>query len=270
MISREVLKSLPPFAVTAIANGLQVRQSARTGSFQRFKTELAAAPSIVNEVDETAAIRRLPPVELDLPKNRGLPPVVWLIGSCAITLVALVIIASMWLGERGMSFGDIQKIFQDSSAASQTFEVPNMVNESYEEWEQKLANGEYDFTLKVSTEECSDTVEEGHIISQSPFSGEPIAPGDTVLVTVSRGSATRTLPAFDGISFATLQEALTADGFSPVRVDEPSDDIEVGYVIRYQDHNAGDSLDYGSTVTVVVSTGPASGDAGAGDAAPAQ
>ena len=270
MISREVLKSLPPFAVTAIANGLQVRQSARTGSFQRFKTELAAAPSIVNEVDETAAIRRLPPVELDLPKNRGLPPVVWLIGSCAITLVALVIIASLWLGERGMSFGDIQKIFQDSSAASQTFEAPNMVNESYEEWEQKLANGEYDFTLKVSTEEFSDTVEEGHIISQSPFSGEPIAPGDTVLVTVSRGSATRTLPAFDGISFATLQEALTADGFSPVRVDEPSDDIEVGYVIRYQDHNAGDSLDYGSTVTVVVSTGPASGDGADGDAAPAQ
>ena len=87
---------------------------------------------------------------------------------------------------------------------------------------------------------------------------------------VSRGSATRTLPAFDGISFATLQEALTADGFSPVRVDEPSDDIEVGYVIRYQDHNAGDSLDYGSTVTVVVSTGPASGDAGTGDTAPAQ
>ena len=99
---------------------------------------------------------------------------------------------------------------------------------------------------------------------------EPIAPGDTVLVTVSRGSATRTLPEFDGISFATLQEALTADGFSPVRVDEPSDDIEVGYVIRYQDHNAGDSLDYGSTVTVVVSTGPASGDAGTGDTAPAQ
>ena len=55
-----------------------------------------------------------------------------------------------------------------------------------------------------------------------------------------------------------------------MRVDEPSDDIEVGYVIRYQDHNAGDSLDYGSTVTVVVSTGPASGDAGDGGTAPAQ
>ena len=270
MISKEVLHSLPPFAVTAIANALQVRPDKRTASFERFKTELSAAPTLVNEVDQTEAIRRIPPLDLKMPQSRGLPPFVWLIGSGIVTFVALVIVASLWLGERGMSFGDIQKIFQDSSAASQTFEVPNMVNESYEEWEQKLANGEYDFTLKVSTEEFSDTVEEGHIISQSPFSGEPIAPGDTVLVTVSRGSATRTLPAFDGISFATLQEALTADGFSPVRVDEPSDDIEVGYVIRYQDHNAGDSLDYGSTVTVVVSTGPASGDGGAGDAAPAQ
>ena len=217
MISREVLKTLPPFAVTAIANGMQVKQSLRTGSFQRFKTELSSAPSIVNQVDETDAIRRLPPVELDLPKNRGLPPVVWLLGSCVITLVALLIVASLWLGEQGMSFADIKKIFQDSSSAAQTLEVPQMVNESYEEWEQQVGQDPYDFTLKISTREFSDTVEEGNIISQDPFPGETIAPGGTVLVTVSKGSATRTLPGIDGISFADLQTALTEDGFSPVK-----------------------------------------------------
>ena len=36
-----------------------------------------------------------------------------------------------------------------------------------------------------------------------------------------------------------------------------SEDVEAGYVLRYQDHQAGDSLDYGATVTVVVSSGPA-------------
>ena len=262
MISREVLKTLPPFAVTAIANGMQVKQSLRTGSFQRFKTELSSAPSIVNQVDETDAIRRLPPVELDLPKNRGLPPVVWLLGSCVITLVALLIVASLWLGEQGMSFADIKKIFQDSSSAAQTLEVPQMVNESYEEWEQQVGQDPYDFTLKISTREFSDTVEEGNIISQDPFPGETIAPGGTVLVTVSKGSATRTLPGIDGISFADLQTALTEDGFSPVKVEEASDDIEAGYVIRYQDNAPGDALEYGSTVTVVVSTGPQSGDTG--------
>lgn len=255
MISKEILKSLPPYAVTAIANGLQVKQSSRTGSFEKFKAELSAAPTIVNEIDQTDAIRRLPPVDMDLPQNRGLPPVVWLIGSFAITLVVLVIVASMWLGDRGMSFTDIPKIFEASSAAAQTVTVPSMVNQSYEEWLKKIEDGEYDFHLKVSAQEFSDTVEEGSIISQSPFQGEEITPGNTVLVTVSKGSATRVLPEIKGMSFAELQTVLADNGFSVVKQEETSDDIEPGYVIRYQDAQEGESLEYGATVTVVVSAG---------------
>lgn len=256
MISKEVLRTLPPFAVTAIANALQIKQAVRTGSFELFKTELSAAPTIVNEVDQTDAIRRLPPLDMDLPQNKGLPPVVWLAGSCVITLIALVIVASMWLGDRGMSFGDIGQIFEENSAASQVVEVPNMVNQSYEEWEKKVADGEYDFSLKISTRQFSNTVEEGNIISQSPFSGDSISPGEAVLVTVSKGSATRTLPEIKGMSFAELQDVLTKNGFVPVKEEEHSDDIDAGYVIRYQDNQEGDSLDYGATVTVVVSAGP--------------
>ena len=76
-------------------------------------------------------------------------------------------------------------------------------------------------------------------------------------ITVSRGSAKRTLPEFDGVSYESLQKVLLDSGFVPVRVDEASEDVETGYVLRYQDQQAGDSLDYGSTVTVVVSSGPA-------------
>lgn len=256
MISKEVLKSLPPFAVTAIANALQVKPNIRTSSFERFKTELAAAPTIVNEVDQTDAIRRLPPIDMDLPRNRGLPPVVWLVGSLAVTLIALVIVASMWLGDRGMSFTDLEKLFADSSAAAETVQVPNMVNQSYEEWAQRIADGEYDFELKVSDRVFSDTVAEGNIVSQSPFQDESISPGGTVVVTVSKGSSTRVLPSYKGVSFADLQDILTKNGFVPVKEEEPSDDVEPGYVIRYQDHEEGDSMDYGSTITVVVSSGP--------------
>ncbi len=255
MISKEVLRSLPPFAVTAIANALQVKPDARTSSFERFKTELSAAPTIVNEVDQTEAIRRLPPLDIDLPQNKGLPPAVWLIGSCVITLVALIIVASMWMGDRGMSFGDFQKLFDSSSASAMVGEAPNMVNQSYDEWAEKVENGEYDFKLKVSTRIFSETVEEGNIISQSPFQGQEIAPGGTVLVTVSKGSSTRTLPPIKGVSFADLKTLLEKNGFVPVQEEEASADIEPGYVIRYKDHEEGDSLDYGSTVTVIVSSG---------------
>ncbi len=256
MISKEVLKALPPFAVTAIANALQVKPNVRTASFERFKTELSAAPAIVNEVDQTEAIRRLPPIDVDLPQNKGLPPAVWLIGSCVVTLVALVIVATMWLGDAGMSIGDIQKIFDSGSASEEALVVPNLVNESYDEWVKKVGSDSYQFKLKVSDRIFSETVEEGNIISQSPFKGETIARGDTVLVTVSKGSPTRTLPSIKGISFADLQKLLIKNGFTPVQEEEASEDVEPGYVIRYKDHVEGDSLDYGSTITVIVSSGP--------------
>lgn len=257
MISKDVLKSLPPFAVTAIANALQVKPNARTASFERFKSELSAAPTIVNEIDQTEAIRRLPPIDMDLPQNKGLPPAVWLIGSCIVTFVALVIVASMWLGDRGMSFGDLQKLFDSSSISSETDVVPNMVNQNYDEWAKKIADGEYNFKLKISDRIFSETVAEGNIISQSAFEGETISTDDTVLVTVSKGSAKRTLPAIKGVTFAELQIALTNNGFVPVQEEEHSDELEAGYVIRYKDFTEGDSLDYGSTITVIVSAGPA-------------
>lgn len=78
----------------------------------------------------------------------------------------------------------------------------------------------------------------------------------TIVVTVSKGAAVRVLPEVRGVSFADLQEMLTSNGFVPVRQEEHNDDIGAGYVIRYDGHEVGDSLDYGSEVTVVVSAGP--------------
>ncbi len=256
LIAKDVLKALPPFAVTAIANALQVKQGQRTGSFERFRSELSAAPALVEEIDQTDAIRRLPPINMSLPQNRGLPPVVWLIGSCVVTLVALIIVASAWLGDRGMSFGDLGQLFDGTAASQSVVEVPNMLNQSYDDWEKKIADGEYELQLKISSRSFSSTIEEGNIISQSPFAGESVQPGSTIVVTVSKGAATRVLPEFRGVSFADLQELLTSNGFVPVREEEASDDVDPGYVIRYVDHEVGDSLDYGSTITVVVSAGP--------------
>lgn len=256
LISREVLKNLPPFVVTALANALQVKQEARTTSFERLKAELSAAPTIVSEVDQTDAIRRLPSMELDIPQNRGLPPIVWLIGSFVVTLIALLIVASIWLNDKGMSFTDIQGIFAGESSSAAVETVPNMINEKYDDWVKKIEDGEYHFKLKVSSREFSETVEEGNIISQSPFSGETLSQDDTVVVTVSKGSPTRTLPEIKGMTFAELMDILKKNGFSPVKEEQPSDDIDAGYVIGYKDHKEGDSLDYGETVTVFVSSGP--------------
>lgn len=255
MISKEVLRSLPPYVVTAIANALQVRAEDRTASFERFKTELSSAPTIVNEVDQTHAIRRIP-IDMEIGR-RGLPPMAWLIGSLAITLVALFIVASVWMGERGMSFGDLKHLFDRETVSAQELETPYLINQEYAAWEERIAQGDYHFTLRVSDRIFNDTVQEGHIISQSPLAGEPLESGGEIVVTVSRGSATRTLPAVQGMSYETLEGILRADGFVPSRVEQASDGVEAGYVVGYEGHSEGDALEYGAAVTVIVSTGPA-------------
>ena len=58
------------------------------------------------------------------------------------------------------------------------------------------------------------------------------------------------------MSFAELQGLLRDDGFSPAKEEVFSSDVELGYVIGYKDHEAGDQVDYGETITVIVSAGP--------------
>lgn len=256
MISKDILKTVPPFAVTAIANSLQIKQAGRTGSFEMFRTELSSAPALVDEVEETDAIRRLPPVSRDLPRRRRLlPPVVWLIGSCAITLVVLAVIASSWLGDRGMSFQDLGGIFEESQSA-EPVEVPDMLGQSFDRWEKRTQSGEFNFKLERKTEAFDDAIEEGNIIFQSPEPGQTIEPGGTVSVTVSRGKAVRVLPEYEGKSFAELQGELTQNGFSPAKEEVFTSEVELGYAMGYKDYEPGDSVDYGTSITVIVSAGP--------------
>lgn len=256
MISKEIVRAVPPFAMTAIANSLQIKQADRTGSFETFRTELSSAPALVDEVEETDAIRRLPPVSRDLPRRRFyLPPVVWLIVSCLIALVVLSSIASSWLKNQGMSFDDLGEIF-DASISEEPIDVPNMVGQSFTQWENRTKSGEFDFKLTVKSKEYNDTIREGYIISQSPEKGETVQPGGTVSVTVSQGKPIRPLPEFEGLSFAELQGRLREEGFSPAKEEVFSTEVELGYVIGYKDREPGEEVDYGETITVIVSAGP--------------
>lgn len=255
LIGKEFLKDLPPFVITAIANALQVSMDTRTTSFERLKAEFSAAPKIVSQVSNPSAIRRIPSMEYDISLNRGLPPVIWLLGACLITLVALIILASAWMKKADMSLTDIWGVFRTESIAAEDTLAPKMLGDSLDEWQGKINRGEYDFTIKVKSLEFSDTIDEGHIISQSPNYDEPMSADRVVLVTVSRGKENRNLPEIKGMTYEDLKRVLETNGFVVKQAEAASDEVVAGAVIRYQDHSEGDSLPYGAEVTVVVSTG---------------
>ncbi len=256
MISKEHLADIPPYAISALANSLQVKQENRVSTFESLRAQFEAPTQSYTEAINTGAIRRLPSMESRSPQNRGLPPFVWLIGTCVITLVALIIIASVWLRDSNMSFDDIFALFTSEASSSVTAGVPDMLGESIDEWQERVASGRYSFKINVVANEFSSTVSQGNIISQNPMAGEPFPEDNTIVVTVSRGSAMRTLPEISGMTFVELSQVLEENGFIIIKEDQSSNDIALGSVIAYKDYAAGDSVEFGSQITLIVSTGP--------------
>ena len=82
------------------------------------------------------------------------------------------------------------------SSGPQTFEVPAVVNMTEADARRALENvcDSPPCLRVVVSREFSDTVEEGRVIRQDPEPGEPVEPGATVAIVVSRGQESEPTP----------------------------------------------------------------------------
>jgi eukaryotic-like serine/threonine-protein kinase len=103
----------------------------------------------------------------------------------------------------------------------------------------------------------STTVESGLVFAESPRSGLSVKKGTRVTLTVSSGPARIPLRKVEGLSEAEAVAALRAAGFKPITKTKPSSSVAEGVVIGTEPP-AGTRVPVGSTVTVLVSSGPAS------------
>lgn len=281
LISSQILKTIPPHVISAIANALQVMPEDRTATFERLRAELSAAPTVTASIETMEIKKRLPAAYQNIPEDKGLPPIFWMLGSCILTLcvilVAALILRNVDLSSSSTSSApsDVSNVSSEvssdvsggsevsgqSGVSSQEtsqvmIKVPNLLNENYEEWLAKTRDGSLQFTIRVSAQEYNDSIEEGNIISQSPNSGTDIAAGSTITVVVSRGPQMRPLPVVENTTLAAATELLSNSGFNTVKVDAYSDTVPYGYVIGYESASAGDLCEAGSNVTIVLSKGP--------------
>lgn len=109
--------------------------------------------------------------------------------------------------------------------------------------------------VPASQEQPSDTVEAGIVISTDPAAATVVPSGSTVTATVSSGSSTVPVPDVTGQTAADAQAALEAAGFVVTTSEAPSTDVEAGLVIETSPV-AGTEVAPGTTVNIVVSTGP--------------
>jgi serine/threonine-protein kinase len=104
------------------------------------------------------------------------------------------------------------------------------------------------------TNQPSQTVARGLVISQSMSAGTAAQAGSSVDLTVSSGPATAQVPSVIGFTSATASATLSAAGFVPV-ADTGYNAATAGTVVS-QDPAAGTTLAQGKTVRFTVSLGP--------------
>jgi beta-lactam-binding protein with PASTA domain len=131
-------------------------------------------------------------------------------------------------------------------------EVKDVVGKQFESARTILTGDGFKVTQKGKS---SDTVPEGQVISQDPIAGTSTDKGSNVTLTVSRGLAQVTVPNVINLPEGEARRQIEGAGFVASVDNAPSATIAAGTVIS-QDPGANRKADKGSTVTIVVSSGP--------------
>lgn len=139
------------------------------------------------------------------------------------------------------------------SSGAAAFNLTDVTGRSAEE-AKKILEG-LELTV-VQTEEYSNEVEEGKVISMDPAANTPVGKGDTVTIAVSKGTENAKVPGLAGLSEDAAKLALEAVGLALGSVEETySANVSEGLVIN-QSYSEGTELKPGTYVNIVVSKGP--------------
>ncbi|GAB3206260.1 Stk1 family PASTA domain-containing Ser/Thr kinase [Marinactinospora thermotolerans] len=132
--------------------------------------------------------------------------------------------------------------------------IPDVAGSSPEEARQTL-EGE-GFTNIDEEERPDDEVEEGQVIGTDPGQGQSVSEDTAITILVSSGPGTIEVPDVSGQSEADAMQQLQEEGFQIGPISrEASDSVAQGQVVS-TDPQAGSAVEPGTSVSIVVSTGP--------------
>ncbi|MEE1219307.1 MAG: PASTA domain-containing protein [Ruminococcus sp.] len=262
LMSTATVKRLPPHVVSALANGLQVERQNRITDFDELRSQLSVAHTakvIQDEISRTASMN-LPKEERRQKKN-GISPTSIAVISGAITVLVLGIAGVFWLMQNPLA-GMFENGAGNANEATENTEwtgatVPDYLGLTYDEVVSKDAADDSIIVLRNFTDEHSEKHADGLVMEQKPAPGSKIEneDGTTISITISKGSQMRELPKAEGEKLDDLASDLAQAGLLATAEYQYSDTVAAGRVIGYKSHQAGDTLEYASKVTVIVSKG---------------
>ena len=152
---------------------------------------------------------------------------------------------------------EINLYVSKGSEPEETTTVPDLEGLSASAAEELLES--YSLVGEVGSDVESLEVEEGLVASQDIAAGEEVSVGTTITYHLSSGAGEVVVPNVVGDSLSSARSRLEGDSYGfTVEVEyENSDSVSSGYVISVSP-GVGETVEYGATVTLVVSEGPAS------------
>lgn len=262
LMSTNTVKRLPPHVVTAVANGLQVKRENRITDFDDLRSQLSVshtAQAIQEEISKTANMN----VKKKDVTNKGLTGKHIALISSAITVVILTVLGVVACSSSFNPFASKtnESQIEVTTASTEAWTgpvVPDFVGLNYENAVIKAE--ESNIVLNREVEAVHDEkYSEGVIVEQTPAPGTPLKDvGEyQISVKVSMGELMRTLPSVANFDLDSAASSLGQLNFVVKSVEEYSSTVAKGCVIGYYGgYQAGDTLEEGSEITLLVSLGP--------------
>ena len=220
------------------------------------KTKLMAAPLPPLPQDRTRVAKTAvaPPRPADPTERRRGGGLFRLLAPLLVGVALLAGVAYALTADWGSSnsTGTEQSVPAENSPQAQTVQVPDVTGFGQDEAETLLRDSGFD--VRVQPRE-STFAQQGLVLEQSPGAGEGAEEGSEITLVVGDGPSEVTVPdlGYQSTAAADLDYAGLVLGSTTY---EASDQFEAGLIIR-SDPAEGTQAEPGSTVNIVVSSGPA-------------
>lgn len=257
MIPNSIAERIPAHVIRALGGGLQIYAENRIQCVEDFRELLSAAPSVVaNSVNAASAVSESDEKkdnETDAVKKSSKKQIKTILAvAVSVAVLAAAVFCVVHFSKGG---NDTPETTAPPVAEAVKVTVPDFCKAGYTESDVKnQASWNSQFTITFQSEYSKD-VEEGLIFEQSVKAGDEVKKGTAIVLTVSKGIETVSVPDVGGKSKDDAIKTLEEEGFKVRVVTIYNDDNDTPNTVRKRNGMApaaGEEIAKGDEVVIQV------------------
>lgn len=234
MIPNSIAEKIPAHVIRALGGGLQIYPENRIQTVEDFRELLSAAPSVVaNSVSATSAAVNEPKEEKQsrseiVKKNNKKKKIMIISAVAAVIIVAVAVFCVYKFGGAVNEPETTQPPVENLAK----YTVPDFCKAGYTETDiknQASWNTQFSITFQ---QEYSKDVEEGIVFEQSVKAGTDVEQGTAIILTVSKGIETVSVPDVGGLDRDEAVKKIEESGLKATVVTIYNDNDEKPNTVR--------------------------------------